>query len=106
MLGEQLRDCAVGVLDDPLDLLVDELLGVLGGLADAREQRPLAVVGEHRDGADRLAHAPAADHLAGDLGELLDVGLGAGGDRAVDDLLGDAAAERDVDLRLAGPRSE
>jgi hypothetical protein len=31
--------------------------------------------------------------------ELLDVGLRAGGDRAVDDLLGDAAAERHADLR-------
>jgi hypothetical protein len=31
-------------------------------------------------------------------GQLLDVGLGAGGEVAEDDLLGDAAAERDLDL--------
>ena len=46
------------------------------------------------------AHAPAADHLAGDLGELLDVRLRAGARLAEDDLLGGAAAERDLDLRL------
>ena len=34
------------------------------------------------------------DHLAGDPGDLLEVGLGAGGDVAVDELLGRAAAER------------
>ena len=50
-------------------------------------------------GADRLAHAPAADHLARDLRQLLDVGLGAGREVAEDDLLGRAAAERDLDLR-------
>ena len=32
-------------------------------------------------------------------GQLLDVGLGAGVDLAEDDLLGGAAAERDLDLR-------
>jgi hypothetical protein len=53
-----------------------------------------------RDRSDFVAHSPAPDHLSGDLGQLLDVGLGAGGDLAVDDLLGHAAAERDLDLRL------
>ena len=85
--------------------LVDELLGRRRGLAGAGQEQPLRLAREHRDRPDRLAHAPAADHLAGDRGELLDVGLGAGRDRAVDDLLGDAAAERDLDLRLRAPRA-
>ncbi len=36
--------------------------------------------------------------MPGDLGEVLDVGLGAGGDVVEHDLLGRAAAERDLDL--------
>ena len=47
----------------------------------------------------RAAHPPAPDHLARDLGQLLDVGLGARRQVAVDDLLGRSAAERDLDLR-------
>jgi hypothetical protein len=39
-----------------------------------------------------------ADHLAGELGQLLDVGLRAGARLAEDDLLLGAAAERDLDL--------
>jgi hypothetical protein len=39
---------------------------------------------------------PAADHLAGDLGQLLDVGLGARARLAEDDLLGGSAPERDL----------
>ena len=99
MLFEQLRDLVVGVLDERAHLLVDDPLGLLGGLADARQEHPLALFGEHRDRADRFAHAPAADHLARDHRQLLDVGLGAGGDLPVDDLLGYAAAQRDPDLR-------
>jgi hypothetical protein len=41
---------------------------------------------------------PPSDHLPGDRGDALDVGLGAGGNRAVPDLLRDATAERDLDL--------
>ena len=60
---------------------------------------PLPSRGIDRERADGAAHAPAPDHLAGDLGELLDVRLGAGRGLAEDDLLGAAAAERDLDLR-------
>ena len=88
-----------------LHLLVDQPLGRLRGRARAGQKRALTVGRQHRDRPDRLAHAPAPDHLARDLGELLDVRLGAGGDRAVDDLLGHAPAERHADLRLAGPRA-
>src|SRR2546429_198915 len=71
----------------------------LAAPGEATEDGRLAVAGYDRDGADRGAHAPAADHLAGDLGELLDVRLGAGAGLAVDDLLRGTAAERDSDLR-------
>src|SRR5581483_1418726 len=59
---------------------------------------------EDGDRADRLAHPPPPDHLPRELGQLLDVRLGARADVAEDDLLRDATAERDpdpcVDLRL------
>jgi hypothetical protein len=48
-----------------------------------------------RDQADGLAHAPARDHVARELGRLPDVLLGARGDVPVEELLGDPAAERD-----------
>ena len=51
------------------------------------------------DRADDVAHPPARDHAARDVRELLEVGLGAGRRLAVDDALGRAAAERDLDLR-------
>ncbi len=94
---EQARDALVGLVDDPPHLAVDQLLRGLGDLRDARQQRALRVGRDHGDRADRVAHPPAADHLARDPGELLDVGLRARGDRAVDELLGDPAAERDLD---------
>src|SRR4051812_47504504 len=97
-LGEQHRHVVVGVVDEPADLLVDELLRRLRRLGRSRQQRALVVGGQHGDGPDALAHPPAADHAPGDGGELLDVGLRAGGDLAEDELLGDAPAERDLDL--------
>ena len=101
------RDGLVALLDDPLDLLVDQPLRVRRDLGRAGQQRAARLGGQHGDRADRLAHPPAAHHRAGDPGQLLDVGLRAGGDRPVDELLRDAAAERDLDLRRAGspPRS-
>ena len=73
----------------------------LRGLA---ERRGAADPGRHseapRPGPTRGAHPPAPDHVARDLGELLDVGLGAGADRLEHDLLRHAAAEGHVDLRL------
>ena len=36
------------------------------------------LLAKNGDRADLLAHAPAADHLARDLGQLLEIGLGAG----------------------------
>src|SRR6185436_14326757 len=64
----------------------------------AEEDLLLALaVGER---AHLLAHAPLADHLAGDVGRLLDVVAGARRETAEDDLLGDAPAERDGDAAL------
>ncbi len=77
VLGEQLRDLRVRVLDDPVDLLIDQRLGVSRGLARTGKRRPLSVAGQDGDWADFLAHPPAADHLARDLGELLEVRFGA-----------------------------
>ena len=47
-----------------------------------------AVAREQGERPDRGAHAPAADHLPGEPGQLVDVRLGAGADVAEDDLLG------------------
>ena len=89
----------MGVLlaDDALHLGVDHLLRVLGGLGGAGQQRALRVGRDHGDRPEGAAHAPASDHAAGDRGQLLDVGLGAGREVAEHDLLGDAAAEGDAD---------
>ena len=65
----------------------------------APQQRPETLGGKHRDESDRVAHAPPADHLPGDHRELLDVALGSGGDRSIDDLLRDASRDRHLELR-------
>ena len=49
--------------------------------------------------ADPLAHAPARDHAPRERGRLLDVALGAGRLRAVDDFLGGAPAQHADDPR-------
>src|SRR4051794_25858637 len=53
-----------------------------------------AGAGEDAHEADAVRHAPAPDHLARDVRDLLEVGLRAGRDVAVDDLLRRAPAER------------
>src|SRR5205823_7374750 len=94
---EEGDDLLLGPVDDAPDLGVDQLLGALRGLGYAGQERPLAVAARDRDRPDLVAHAPAADHLAGDVGELLDVGLGAGRDLVVDDPLGGPAPQRHLD---------
>jgi hypothetical protein len=73
MLAEHLGDLRMGVVDQTAHLLVDQALGVPGRLADAGKERSGAVAREYGDRSDRIAHPPAADHLARDLGQLLDV---------------------------------
>ena len=93
MLGEESGDVVVGGGDELADLVVDEALGLLRCLVRAWQ----SVRREHGDRSDGGVHSPPADHLAGDLGELLDVGFGAGGDVAEDDLFGRSSSQRDVD---------
>ena len=47
-----------------------------------------------RDQSEPLAHAELADHLAGDIGRVLDILLGAGRDVTEDDLFGGSTAHR------------
>jgi hypothetical protein len=81
--------------------ILRRLLGVVG-LA-----RPVVAAQEHGffllavgEGTELLAHAPFAHHLAGDVRRTLDVVAGAGREATEDDLLGDAATERDGDAGL------
>ena len=97
--------CSVSVLaaallllaQDPLDLLVDDpggLVAVVAGVHEVLAEEHLALRAPgHR--ADALAHAPLADHLAGQLGADHEVVVGAGGDDAEHELLGDAPAHGD-----------
>ena len=61
-------------------------------------------VGQHGHHPDSLRHAPAADHLLGDAGGLLEVVLGAGGDVVVDEFLGGPAGQHpgDAAAQVAG----
>ena len=92
----------VAGLDDAPDLAVDELARLVGHLHGPAGAEVLLLAGrrEHRHEADDVGHAPAPDHLARDARDLLEVGLGAGRDVAVDELLGRAPAERADDPAL------
>src|SRR5262249_7629535 len=98
VLGEQLRDLGVRVIDETVQLFVYEPLRLRRALARARKQRALTVAGNPCDRPELLAHPPPPDHFPRDLSELLQIRLRAGADLPVDDLLGDASAERDLDL--------
>src|SRR5207245_4953827 len=82
---------------EPADLRVDQFLRPLRSFLHPRDE--LSVLRQHRDRADRIAHAPAADHLASDLGELADVGLRPGRALTPDELVRSPAAESDLDPR-------
>src|SRR5205085_795245 len=75
VIGEQLGDVGLKLVDDPPDLLVHEPLHLRRGLAGAGKQRTGSVGRQHGDRADLVAHPPAAHHLTRDLGELLEVRL-------------------------------
>ncbi len=83
---------------DALDLVVDDLRGVLGvipGVHQVLAQEDLSLrAPRHR--ADGVAHAPLADHLARQLGVAHQVVGGAGREVAVDEQLGAAAAHADA----------
>src|SRR5919197_3053352 len=88
VLAQQRDDLRMGGLDDAPDLLVDQPLRRRRGRAVAAGVvRRDAVAREHGHRAYRVAHAPAAGHLARELGELLDVGFGTGALVDIDALL-------------------
>ena len=90
VLGEEPDRLVVRLADDPLDLRVDALARVLRDLGQPLQRRRFAVLRQNRDEADLLAHPEAADHQAGELCRLPDVGLGAGRLVAVTNPLGDS----------------
>ena len=102
VLQQALR-ALVRLEDDAADLVVDlerGALGVVGGLREVAAEEDLLFLLAEGQRAELLAHAPLADHLAGELGRALDVVAGAGGHVTEDELLGDAAAEEDREVVL------
>src|SRR5262249_11147353 len=100
---QQLADLRRRLVDDAARLDVDlarRLLATATLLAHAAQKAGAAavVVEEH---APQPAHAELGDHAPGDVVGLLDVAGRPGGDLVVeDDLLGDGAAQADLDLAL------
>src|SRR4029453_1821715 len=93
VLLQQRNDLLMRLIDDAPNLVVDALLGGRRDLGGAGQEWARPAAGGGRDGGDRQSHAPTADHLAGDLSELLDVRLRSGADLVEDDFLGGPAAE-------------
>src|SRR6476469_2230486 len=96
VLVQQSQGALVALLHDRADLGVDDLAGLLRRAAAGprEEDGVVAGAGEDAHEANAVRHAPAPDHLARDVRDLLEVGLRAGRDVAVDDLLRRAPAER------------
>src|SRR5215218_4764230 len=95
--GQDLLGLGVGLVDQPPHLLVDlegDLLGVVLLVAEVAAQEHVLLLGAEDQGAEAVAHAVLADHLAGHLGGLLDVVGGAGGRVEEPQLLGHPAAEQ------------
>ena len=92
MNGTQLVELA----DFRIDLLGSALAVILAADHFASEENVFVVVAV-LDHAKFVAHAPVTHHGAGQLGGLLDVPRGAGGNVAGDNLLGDTTGHRDGD---------
>ena len=93
---EDLEGLLVGVAEQRLDLLVDhrgDLLGVVALVAHVAAQERLGGAVAELDRAEALGHAVLGDHRAGQVGGLLDVVAGTGGDVVEDQRLGGHAAE-------------
>ena len=75
-------------------------LGVVGGLREVAAEEDLLFLLAEGHRTELLAHAPLADHLARELGRLLDVVAGAGRHVAEDQLFRGAAAEEDRQVVL------
>src|SRR5690606_13669651 len=95
---EELLGASVALVDDACDLGVDAPGHLLAQRLGRRGRRAASEVGvvarRQREGPDAGAHAPARDHYPGQLGDLLEVVLGAGRAVPVDERLGRAPAER------------
>ena len=84
--------------DDSAHLVIEELLGLRRHLRGAGEEGSRPIARDHGDwpSASLIPQRPTIWRASE---ELIDVGLGARADLAEDELLGDAAAEGDLDLR-------
>jgi hypothetical protein len=103
MVGDDIDGLRVPFVDKPPDLFVDRLSGLLGVVLLfaylATEENELFLVAK-RDGAKPLAHTVFLDHLAGDVGRLLDVVFGASRDFAEHHLLGRVPAKSRSNARF------
>jgi len=97
---EDIEGRLVGAIDEAANLGIDlaggllRVVAVLGELAAKEDLLFLLAEGKRTE----LAHAPFADHLAGDFSGPLDVISGAGGHGLEEDFLGDAAPHHDRQL--------
>src|SRR5262245_10219079 len=103
VLREQPHGLHVALVDDALHLGVDDARGLLAERPIGSEAAcdPEVRVRARRElhEPELIAHAPARDHVARDLGGLLDVVLRARGARAVHQLFCGASAEHADDPR-------
>ncbi len=99
---EQVVSRLVGGIDEAANLDVDLLgrvlreVAMLSDLAAEEDLLFLLAVGHRTESA----HAKLADHLAGELGDALDVVAGAGGHLAEEDLFGATSAHEGGEARL------
>ncbi len=103
VLAEDRLRARVVVGHEALHFLIDaerRVLAVVLVLRDLAAEEDLLFLLAEGERTHRVAHAPLADHPAGQIGGALEVVAGAGRDAADGDLLGDAAAEQDRDLIL------
>src|SRR4051812_1350855 len=87
---QELTGVVVGAVHQAPHLFVDRdrgLLAVVALLRDLASEEHELLLGPERQGTQALAHAPLADHAAGDVGGAADVVRGAGRELVQHDLL-------------------
>src|SRR5262249_10082550 len=100
LLEQRLRALVVH-RHEPLDLVVDADRGVFAVvlmLRDLAAEEDLLFLLAEGERPHRVAHAPLAHHLAGELGRALQIVAGASRHAAARQLLGQPAAEQNRDL--------
>ena len=107
VLFEDLLGLEVGVVDKTLDLHIDGAHNLASPLSllhahGTAHEGSAGLRSLKSDEADLGTHAPLLDHALGDVGNLLEIVGGTGGNSVltVDDLLGETSAEGDGKLRL------